>query len=192
MGGGGICASSTSSCVPAPPSLAATGSVSALVGPQARGGRQHEVELRNLHLMEPEDGGTEAGYEEDDEDDGEEGEGMEGDAGERGRAAPRTSPAEGEEGDGKRASWRLDWSNRGHAAHLRSPRPSGPRRRTAFVHSPEGGGGGGGHGQEEEERRRPGWARELSLRRGLSTSSMRSVPSLASLEELMGRGSTNP
>lgn len=69
-GGSGICPSSTSSRIPAPPSLAAAGSVSALVGPQARGGKQHEVELRNLQLMDPEDSSTEAGYEEDDEGDG--------------------------------------------------------------------------------------------------------------------------
>lgn len=127
-GGAGTCPSSTSSRIPAPPSLAAAGSVSALVGPQARGDKHQEVELRNLHLIEPDDGGTEDGYEEDDE---------------------------GDEGD--------DASS---AAH------------------PPAAGGGNAH-----EGRARGWGRQLSMRRGLSTSSARS---LVSLEELMEQGTIIP
>lgn len=129
------CPSSTSSRVPAPPSLAAAGSVSALGAP-ARSAMPQEVELRNLHLVEPEDGGTEDGYEEDDEDDGEEGEG-----------------------------------------------------KTAMPVSPPPLQGGGG---SKDGRRQKSWVRQLSLRRGLSASSVPSASSLVSLEELMERGTIVP
>lgn len=89
---------------PAPPSLAAVGSVSALAGLPKRADKEQEAELTNLHLMEPEDGGTEAGYEEDDEDDGEE---------ERERAAralptltPQASMDTHDEGGTRRTSFR--------------------------------------------------------------------------------------
>lgn len=147
---------------PAPPSLAAVGSVSALAGLPKCVDKEQEAELTNLHLMEPEDGGTEAGYEEDDEDDGEE---------ER-AAAAQTLPALTPQ-----ASMVEENNEEG-----------GGTRRTSFRDSTTI----GLRPEEERPQRRTVWRRQLSLRRGRSTSSMPSAASALSLDELLECGTIVP
>jgi hypothetical protein len=178
MAGAGDRPSSTSSLVPAPPPLATAGSVSVLVGPQARADKQQEAELRNLHLMEPDDTGTEAGYEEDDEGEDEEEE-DEGPAAVVAAAAVGEEEEEEEEGVGKGSSL-------GNDRALPPRMPGGRVAGNSSSSRREDGNDG------EEQRRQPWWGRQLSLRRGFSASSMPSVSSFASLEELMERGTMGP
>jgi len=150
--------------------LAAAGSVSALVGPQARGAKAQEVELQNLHLMEPENGGVDYGYEEDDEGD------------EEGEDYQEQAPAAAEEAKG------VSWTREVRGGGGQPPPPPRPRTPTSAAGRPPE----DGNEDDGARRRPPRWGRQLSWRRGVSASSVRATSSFASLEELMERGTMGP